>query len=210
MLSIVSRLPAASILAVLPAPLVLAAGRVSPLWSLIGAALMLAGLAVLRPGRRGSAMLLLCSAGMLLGLFVDCRFGQAGLALCTGSGRGHTLIQDWARFPAMQLGMVLGGLAATGLDHARLGVRLACCLVMSAGMAAAGTAGMVLAAAFDDGALSWIMLALMPGGMVLGAACFEALERAMSPLVSFDPVPIHKDGKSGRGGNHVQGRSVSG
>jgi hypothetical protein len=177
-------------------------GSLSWGWSLIGAALVLSGLLVIRRtrGRMLTApflMLAFCSAGMVLGLAIDrLSLPPGGLAALCMAGGGFL---DVARrhldaLPAMHGLMLLGGIGTVPYVEwrarrhagppcrravcARAGFNLMCNSAMLAGMvigAALGPASLsAFAARWDPDA----MIAIMAGGMVWGMVVMMLVYRA--------------------------------
>jgi hypothetical protein len=168
-------------------------GRPSWAWSLIGAALVLSGLLVIRRarGRMLTApflMLAFCSVGMIAGLAIDrLSLPPGGLAaLCAAGGDGFVdvALRHLDALPAMHSLMLLGGMSTMLYVEwrarrlvgtrcrraicARAGFNLACNSAMLAGMVGGAWIGpgtlSVLASHWDPDA----MIAVMTGGMVWG------------------------------------------
>lgn len=164
-------------------------------WSAFTAAVALAGLAAvdgLRPARAGHAharwSLLLGTAGMLLGLWLDSRAGGIArlAALCT-AGEAESvdvLGWHWSQLPRAHLGMLAGSLLpllallrpGAGGRQRLAGQVLACTGWMFLGMAA-GTL------AFSEFA-AWLTGSLRPapllGGMVAGMVWGMAVSRLLA------------------------------
>jgi hypothetical protein len=155
-----------------------------------------AALGWLRPASVGPTapqlMLLLGTAGMVGGLWLDTRAGvfAAAAALCLSKPLDlpATLWLHWQQWPMMHIGMIAGGLATGPLLRslrrgcrrqfcARLAQNLICSGWMLIGMAAGSLVFMHLAVQVDERAPT-AMLGGMFGGMVWGMVASVSLYRA--------------------------------
>jgi hypothetical protein len=197
-----------AVLAALPGVADALVGRVSWAWSLIGAALVLSGLLVMRRarGRMLTApflMLALCAAGMVSGLAIDrLSLPPGGLAtLCmTGGGFFDVAYRHLEALPAMHFLMLLGGVGTVPYVEwrarrvigppcrravcARAGFNLMCNSAMLAGMIVGAWIGpgslAAVAAQWDPDA----MIAVMAGGMVWGMVGMMLVYRAAFTMLA--------------------------
>ncbi len=142
-------------------------------------------------------MLLLCLAGMAVGLLLDRSATPPWVlaTLCTTGGGSFaaSVARHWLALPATNLAMVLGGISTIGVVEmrarqaprrrcrkaicARAGFNLSCNAAMLAGMLLGGWLGPVFAIRWG---LDWdasAMMAMMAAGMVWGMAGAMALYR---------------------------------
>lgn len=192
------------------------AGEVSLAWAAAGGALVAVGLGAIRltRGRWLSApflMLLLCTAGMAVGIAVDRQVvgGDALAGLCLNAPRSFigSALHHWQILPATHVAMLLGGLATIAVVEARAravpGMRcrkaicgrtafnLMCNTAMLSGMLLGGWLGPGLALTLDAGWGLPAMLAMMMVGMVWGMAGSMALYRTGFAVLDHLRSPTH-------------------
>jgi hypothetical protein len=207
----------AAVASLAAAPLVLGliAGEPTVAASGAGGGLVLAGVAAIRlaRGRWMTAphlMLLLCFAGMALGLLADRQIvlPAALVSLCTSeTGFLASIVDHWATLPTTNFGMIFGGFATILVVEmraaarpavncrravcARAGFNLMCNAAMLAGMLAGGWVAPRLAVQFG---MPWsvsAMMAAMAAGMVWGMAALVAVYRsAIAIWAQLDRHPL--------------------
>ena len=139
------------------------------------------------------AMWLASTAGMALGLAIDCRsVSPEALAGLCSAGNGALLagfLRHLAMLPATNLGMLLGGFLALGFARLKNPlINLACSALMLIGMSLAVCAGPAFFACFGVSWNATIMLAVMTLGMSMGMAAVAILGRLANRAPAFFPL----------------------
>lgn len=202
------RLAACAALAGAPAGLGALIGAPSLPWGLSGGGAVLLGLGAIRltRGRWLSApflMLLLCTAGMAVGLMIDRQWvGPEVLAnLCFAAPRSFaaSLLRHGEVLRATNVAMLLGGMATIAVVEwrargtlamrcrkavcGRAGFNLVCNSTMLSGMLLGGWLGPSIGLRLDLGWGASAMVAVMVVGMVWGMAASMLLYRSLFALL---------------------------